>query len=109
MSIQARLAFGALLAAALTAHAGQPARTPDPADPSAEVPAIVYVSSLPAPQPAPATTPTPDKLWRAANQEVGAQSNHAMHHQHTPAPAPRQADAPAPARPAAADEQHRHH
>lgn len=110
MSIQAKFAVGALLAAALTAHAGQPARTldpADPADPSAPVPGIVYVSALADSAPAPTTAPTPDKLWRAANDQVGAQSNHAMHHQHVPAPESRREAAPAPAGPAAAQDQNK--
>lgn len=106
MNLQQWIAVGALLSASLTAHAGQPTRTPDPANPSAEVPAIIYVSVLDGNTAAPLKTPTPDKLWRAANEVVGAQSNHAMHHQHVPAPAP----TPVPMeRKSEAQDQHQQH
>jgi len=46
MHLQRWVAFGTLLAAAFHAHAGQPSRTPDPADPATAVPAITYQSAL---------------------------------------------------------------
>lgn len=100
MHLHRWVAFGTLLAAALHAHAGQPSRAPDPADPAATVPAITYQSALAGYAPAPKDTPAPDKAWRAANATVAGQPGHAGHH----APAPEAPKAAPPAKPA-----HEHH
>lgn len=77
-----RVAFGALLAASLGAHAQPTQRSADPADPSAPVPQLVYESSIPAPRaPAKEAEPSPDKTWREANQTV-AGSAPADEHKH---------------------------
>ncbi|MFC5479662.1 hypothetical protein [Massilia suwonensis] len=70
--------IGALLAVPLGALAQQSPRTPDPADPAAPVTPIVYESVItpPAPQ---GGAPTPDKLWRAANEAVAPASSQAAH------------------------------
>lgn len=104
------VAFGALLAAAFHAHAGQPSRTPDPADPAAAVPAITYQSALAGYTPVAKDAPTPDQAWRAANATVAGQPGHAGHHAPAPA-APREAPParPAPAKPAPAHEHHKPH
>ncbi|MEN3275731.1 MAG: hypothetical protein V7631_1521 [Massilia sp.] len=76
--------LGVLLAAPLAALAQQPLRTPDPADPGAAVPPIVYESAFSRPAAAPQDgQPTPDKAWRAANDAVAsAASEHAGHAGH---------------------------
>lgn len=110
MHLQRWVALGTLLAAALHAHAGQPSRTPDPADPAAAVPAITYQSALAGYTSTDKQAPTPDKSWRAANATVAGQPGHAGHH--APAAEPGQAAAPAkaaPASPAPAHEQHKQH
>lgn len=107
------VAFGTLLCTALCAHAEQPSRASDPADPAAAVPAITYQSALAGYTPAPKDAPAPDKAWRAANATVAGQPGHAGHH----APAADQAAAPAktpPASPATPparghDKHHQHH
>lgn len=115
MHLLPRVAFGALLSTALCAHAGQPSRTTDPADPAATVPAIDYQSALAGYTPAPKDAPAPDKAWRAANATVAGQPGHAGHH--APAPAAEREAAPAkpaPASPATAparghEKHHQHH
>jgi hypothetical protein len=105
MHLQRWLAFGTLLAAALHAHAGQPTRAPDPADPAAAVPPTVYQSAMTGYTPAPKDVPAPDKAWRAANATVAGQPGHAGHH----GPAPEgHKDAP-PAKPAPAHAPHQQH
>lgn len=107
------VAFGALLAAMPAAQAQQPVRTPDPADPSAAVPATVYQSALAGYTPAPKDAPSPDKAWRAANDTVAGQPGHGAHGAHgahsAPAPEPRTDEAPRQATPAAAPHAHRKH
>lgn len=93
-------AIGALLAAPLPALAQQSPNPADPANPAnsrAAVPPPVYESAFArTSQSAPGRdTPTPDKLWRAANDTVAGASVHGGHAGHAPAPA-----APAPAAPA---------
>ena len=133
MKLKLWVAFGSLITAALGAQAQQNSRTPDPADPSATVPASVYASAMTGYTPAMRdAAPPPDKNWRPANDAVAGQSAHAghgpapahtghgpapahaghgsvpAHAGHAPAPAPTQAprrDAPAPA----AVEHHKHH
>ena len=100
MHLQRWVAFGTLLAAALHAHAAQPSRASDPADPAALVPAITYQSALAGYTPAAKEAPAPDKAWRAANATVAGQPGHAGHH--TPAADARTEVTPsgsAPARP----------
>ena len=96
--------LGVLLAAPLAALAQQSLRTPDPADPGAAVPPIVYESAFSRPAAAPQDgQPTPDKAWRAANDAVASgPAGHGAHqapgggHAHagpaaahgTPVPAP---------------------
>lgn len=73
-------AFGVLLAAPLGALAQQSLPAPDPADPHAAAPAIVYESAIARPaQPTQDAQPTPDKAWRAANDALAAPSGHAGH------------------------------
>jgi hypothetical protein len=73
-------AFGVLLAAPLGALAQQSLPAPDPADPHAAAPAIVYKSAIARPaQPTQDAQPTPDKAWRAANDALAAPSGHAGH------------------------------
>lgn len=102
------VAFGTLLAATLCAHAAQPSRAPDPADPAVAVPAIVYQSALAGYTPAAKDAPTPDKAWRAANATVAGQPGHDMHH--APASEQRKEAAPPKAAPAPTPgKQNRHH
>lgn len=107
MKLTPWVAFGTLFAAALGAQAQQNAPAPDPADPSAAVPATVYLSAMSGHTPAMKNgTPPPDKSWRAANDAVGGQGAHAGHH----APAPAPSEAPRRIEPAApAPEHHKHH
>jgi hypothetical protein len=73
-------AFGVLLGAPLVALAQQTLPVPDPADPNAAVRPIVYESAFARPaQPAQDAQPTPDKVWRAANDSLAAPSGHAGH------------------------------
>lgn len=94
--------LGALLAVPFGALAQQSPRLPDPADPAALVAPIVYESAFapvfarPAPEPQ-GSVPTPDKLWRAANEAVAAPSGHAGHGAHGAHPAGSAASRPAPA------------
>lgn len=77
--------LGALLAVHFGALAQHSPRTPDPADPAAPVRPIVYESVITRPSPEPqGGAPTPDKLWRAANEAVApppAPADHGKHHQ----------------------------
>ena len=80
--------LGALLAVPFAALAQPSPRLPDPADPAAAVTPIVYepvfTPVLPRPSPEPqGSPPTPDKLWRAANEAVAAPppADHGKHHQ----------------------------
>jgi hypothetical protein len=57
----------------------QQARPLGPADPSAPVPAAGYVSAFANDRTAPDGQASPDKVWRAANQEVGPNGPHAGH------------------------------
>ncbi|MFC4932999.1 hypothetical protein [Massilia sp. GCM10023247] len=110
---------GALLAApciALAQHASHapavPAApgVPDPADPQAAVPPLAYRSVFAgAAHPPAEDAPTPDKLWRQANDTVAAGPGHAGHgagHEHGQPVAPAQSAAPAPAAPAAHGKHH---
>lgn len=73
-------AFGVLLAAPLAALAQQSFPVPDPADPHAAAPAILYESAITRPaQPTHDAQLTPDKAWRAANDALAAPSGHAGH------------------------------
>ena len=73
-------AFGVLLAAPLGALAQQSFPAPDPADPHAAVPPVVYESAIARPaQSTRDAQPTPDKAWRAANDALAAPSGHAGH------------------------------
>lgn len=107
MKLKLWVAFGTLLAAALGAQAQQNSRTPDPADPSAAVPATVYASAMSGYTPAmTGGVPPPDKSWRAANDTVGAPNAHAGHQ--SPAPAP--GEAPRRIEPAkSSTDHHKHH
>jgi hypothetical protein len=105
MHLQRWVAFGTLLAAAFHAHAGQPSRAPDPADPSAAVPAITYRSALAGYTPAAKEAPAPAKAWRAANASVAGQPGQAEHH----APAPQARKEAAPPKSAPANPAHAHH
>lgn len=107
MKLKLWVAFGTLLAAALGAQAQQNSRTPDPADPSAAVPATVYASAMSGYTPAMKDgAPPPDKSWRAANDTVGGQTAHAAHQ----SPAPTAGETPRRTEPAAAStEHHKHH
>lgn len=110
MHLHRWVAFGTLLAAAFHAHAGQPSRTPDPADPAAPVPAIIYQSALAGYTSTDKAAPPPDKAWRAANATVAGQPGHAGHH--APAAEPRKESAPskpAPGSTAPAQAQHKQH
>lgn len=99
--------LGALLAVPLGALAQHSPRTPDPADPAAPVRPIVYESAIARPSPEPqGGAPTPDKLWRAANEAVAAPSAHAGHAAHPTAPA---VPVPAPARQPAPADHGKHH
>lgn len=83
MNLKTWAAMGALLAAPFAAHAQPSQRAPDPADPAASVPPLVYESSIPAPPP-PAKEPElgPDKAWRAANETVAGTAPADEHKHH---------------------------
>ena len=107
MNLKTWVAFGALLSAALGAQAQQATPTSDPADPSAAVPATVYVSVLSGNTPATSDAQSPDKAWRGANDTVASQSGHAGHHGQ--APEPRKDEAPRSAVPASPPQDHHKH
>lgn len=107
MHLKTWAAFGILLSAALGAQAQQASRTPDPADPSAAVPATTYVSVLTGVTSAQSGSPSPDKAWRAANDTVAGQPGHAGHH--SQAPEARQDDAPPKAAPVSPPQDHHKH
>jgi hypothetical protein len=71
----------ALLPAMLppAASAQQPLQQPDPADANAPVPASGYVSAFKNYRAAADEKASPDKVWRAANEEVQSQGEHAGH------------------------------
>lgn len=70
----------AAFAAAPAALAGQEKRQqPDPADPAAEVASFTYRSAFSGYQPARDEQESPDKTWRAANEEIGRLGGHAEH------------------------------
>lgn len=104
---------GALLAApciALAQHASHAPAAPDPADPQAAVAPLAYRSVFEvAARPPAEDAPTPDKLWRQANDTVAAGPGHAGHgagHEHGQPATPAQPAAPAPAAPAAHGKHH---
>jgi hypothetical protein len=70
---------GALLAVPLLALAQPTTPAADPADPRAVVPPVVYESAIAAPPAREPDAPTPDKLWRAANDTVAGAQGHAGH------------------------------
>ena len=92
---------GVLLAASSCARAAQSARTPDPLDPGAPVPALSYDSALRGHARANAdATTTPDKTWRRANDTVAGKAGEGQHEHgdgHGSAAAPPAPPAPAPA------------
>jgi hypothetical protein len=83
--------------AALLLPLASPAQTSDPADPASAVPPVHYSSAL-TPGKAEVRAPTPDQLWRQANDKLrdgGTKdtspmsmpssddaNNHRMHHHH---------------------------
>lgn len=97
-----KLNLKALLLCALAPSAF--AQSADPADPKANVPPTTYVSAM---QTAPAaSSESPDKVWKQANEQVKEQGGHAGHdtsasaHSEHAAPASNQHahhQAPAPA------------
>jgi len=107
MNFTLRVALGTLLAAMPIAQAQQPSRTPDPADPAAPVPPIVYQSALAGYTPGPKEAPSPDKLWRSANDIVAGQPGHGAHA--APAPEPRKDEAPRSGVPGTAPRKHHQH
>jgi hypothetical protein len=92
---------GALLAMPLSALAQPTTPVADPADPRAAVPPVVYESAIAAPLARQADAPTPDKLWRAANDTVAGAQGHAGH-----GPAMPVSPATAPMQPAADHTKH---
>jgi hypothetical protein len=92
------------------AVAAQHHNRPDPADPDAPAPAVRYDSAFGNRRNLPEDKSTPDKVWRAANDQVGKLGGHAGHMQETPdQPAAQSSDmtAPASSRPASHGK-HRH-
>jgi hypothetical protein len=64
---------------AFAATAQQPQQQPDPADANAPVPASGYVSALKNYRAAADEKASPDKVWRAANEEVQGEGEHSSH------------------------------
>jgi hypothetical protein len=90
MTPQQWFVFGALACASFVVHA-QPAQArPNPVDANATVPLVSYRSAFDTYQRASSEEqPSPDKVWRQANEEVaksGAHSGHAMPPQSSPVP-----------------------
>lgn len=101
---------GLLASVACAAPAQTPHTRPDPLNPNVAVPPPSYRSTLDAYVPAKEAAPTPDKVWVAANKEVGAAGSHGGHTQHDAGPAPVRGDAAPPAKsPEAAPIDHSKH
>ncbi|MDB5853398.1 MAG: hypothetical protein JWR22_1439 [Herminiimonas sp.] len=80
MSFSNWVSVAALALLPLAATAQQPEQQqPDPSDGSASVPASTYVSAFKNYQAAASAEATPDKLWRAANEDVQTDTGHAGH------------------------------
>lgn len=88
------LTIGMLALLPLAAIAQQPPQKPDPMAKTAAAPALTYVSAFRNDRDATDEELTPDKAWRAANDEVArlgghgghiqrdGQAEHGKHHQH---------------------------
>lgn len=79
MSFSLRLTIAGLALLPLAALAQQIQQQPDPADAHAAVPAPGYTSAFNNYRPATDQATTPDKHWRAANDEVQNTAGHAGH------------------------------
>lgn len=90
----------ALVLLPLAAPAQSIDQRPHPADAGAAVPAPSYTSVLGHHQPPTAEPVPPHQLWRSANRQVGAQSDHSTHAAGHAAPDPA---------PAAPMQHHGHH
>ncbi|HYD60498.1 MAG TPA: hypothetical protein VEC35_09100 [Noviherbaspirillum sp.] len=88
----------------LFASAQQKYAAPSPADGEATVPQIVYQSAFNSYQSSSEEQATPDKTWRASNDEMGRLKGHAGH-----LSADRPAAPPASQEPAATVRRHMHH
>lgn len=107
MTKQYWLTAGALACASFAAAAQTAAARPDPLDAGAPAPAAIYKSAFEGYQPTSDTEqPSPDKLWRQANADVGNPDPHTGHAA-APLPAPAHAAA-TPAKPAAVDHSKHH-
>lgn len=79
MSFIPHLAAFAAAMVSLAAAAQPKSAPPDPADPAAPVPLVSYQSAFRNTQPSSEHGDTPDKTWRAANDEMARLGGHAGH------------------------------
>lgn len=97
MTLEQFLAIGVLASLPLAAIAQQAPQKADPLSANATVPASTYVSAFKDYRAATDESATPDKAWRAANDEVARLGGHAGHVK---------SDAPAQAAPASHGKHH---
>lgn len=105
MTLEQYLAFGVLASLPFAAIAQQAPQKPDPLAATAPVPASTYASAFKDYRAVADEQATPDKAWRAANDEVGRLGGHAGHARGNAEAAPA---TPAPAQPAPMHHGHRH-
>jgi len=79
MTLKLWLAAGVLTSLSFGAIAQQAAQTPDPLDANAAVPASTYESAFKNYQDVAENQTSPDKIWRAANDEMARLGGHAGH------------------------------
>lgn len=98
MSLVRWMAIATLAAAPVAAMAQEKSRPMDPANPAEAVPAFRYASAFSNFQPMPDEKESPDKVWRAANDEMEGLGGHAGHIKapSTSAPAASHSDAAPP-------------
>lgn len=99
MSFSHWISVAALAVLPLAATAQQPQRQPNPADANAFVPTSTYVSAFKNHHAGTDELASPDKLWRAANEEVQTEGGHAGYEMPS---APGRQSQPQPATPKAA-------
>jgi hypothetical protein len=94
MTLKQWVAIGALASASFAVTAQPAPNRPNPLDASATVPAASYKSAFDNFQKLPSNEqPSPDKLWRAANDEVAKSGAHSGHAAQEAAAAPAAAQA----------------
>lgn len=73
------VAIATLAALPFAATAQEKSKTPDPADPAAAVHGVSYESAFHGYQASSEANASPEKFWRAVNDEMGRLGGHAGH------------------------------